>query len=173
MGHSFQKCKLIDGDRTQTGGCLGSGEGPSGELTDEQEEHRGDDEYFHYLDGGDGSMNVYTCQNLPNCHFNYLFEYVTLNMSRLSCVIDFPPLLKIATALDELGTGERASVPPQEPGEAGRSPELSAGNGGDNRRCHRDSVCFQKEGRGSSCHRPPSRSRNGDKTCQLASSWGP
>lgn len=75
-------------------------------MTKEQEEHWGDDEYFHYLDCGDGSMNVYTCQNLSNCHFNYLFEYVTLNMLRLSCVIDFTTLLKIATAMDELGTGK-------------------------------------------------------------------
>lgn len=146
MDHSFQKCKLTCGDRTQTGGCLGRGAGPSGEMTKEQEERcggrggggRGDDEYFHYLDCGDGAMNVYTCQNLSSCHFNYLFEHVTLNMFRLSCVLDFTTPLKIATAMDEL-TGKSKSPAP---GARGSQPELEVrkGNGRESRCCHRDSV---------------------------------
>lgn len=81
-------------------------------------------------------MNVHTRRNSSRCHLNYLFEYVTLNMFRLSCVIDFTEPLKIATAMDELGTA-KSKAP--HPGARKRrpEPEASQGNG---RRCHRDSV---------------------------------
>lgn len=76
----------------------------------EQEENWGDDEYFHYLCCGDGFMNVYTCQNLSHYHFNYVFEYVTLNMFSLSYVnYTSLKLLKIATVIDELSMGKSRS----------------------------------------------------------------
>lgn len=38
--------------------------GLSGEMTEKEEESLGNDEYFHYLDCGDGFMNV--CVHMSN-----------------------------------------------------------------------------------------------------------
>lgn len=36
-------------------------------ITKGHKETFGDEGYVHYLDGGDGFMNEYICQNSPNC----------------------------------------------------------------------------------------------------------
>lgn len=37
------------------------------EITKGQEEILGGDGYIHYLDGGNGLMDLYIYQNLPSC----------------------------------------------------------------------------------------------------------
>lgn len=87
-------------------------------------------------------------------------------MFRLSCVIDFAELLKIATAVDELGTGKSKSP---NPGTRKRQPETRGKP--EPWQALSQRQCFQKEGCGSSCHIPPSSSRNGHKTWQHAVYW--
>lgn len=68
-GGTEQSQKMKTNVQYQKAPQCGAWEGRVGEeqITKGHKETFGDDGYVHYLDGGDGFMNVHRCRNSPNC----------------------------------------------------------------------------------------------------------